>query len=382
MENKNTFFHKFSQAATALGKTIFSQADRSSNHNVYANKVRVPKQDLPFITTPQAILKYNKKEKKLEVFSAYSEDLKYNKWTLSEVDHSNHQTFVILDNDEILQDFVAPGDVIKKSNFQISKTENDHNIFESKIGVGEIAQGYTAQLFDGNNKIISNIHYTFDYHAGILTINKDYVDKIDDFNNLKLAAFKYIGPVITETIGTINAEINSLSSTVSILKSNLSSEVENFLEDFKSQISSSLSDIQNNFSEKFNNFKHTVSADISEFSSDINSTIDTISGNISTLYDNVDILSSHVTQLDSSLLGIQPFVFYANYPNMKDISIIDIKKVSNEYTNLILPENQYMVRYTFQIPGFCFNVQSSVYQNDISGKVSVEGRTTSIITRF
>lgn len=89
--------------------------------------------------------------------------------------------------------------------------------------------------------------------------------------------------------------------------------------------------------------------------------------NVIDLSNNINTLNDQVSALDASLLGIKPYKFYSTYP----ISLNNHKLVDKEYTNMVLPPSCSMIRFTYKVPGFCFNVQCQTFskENGIISKI-------------
>ena len=100
----NNFLHKFSKAVVADGQLYQSQAPVRSGHNIDYATVRG--EDIPVCAYRQVLLTSAKNVK-----AQYTNVLKFwNQADMTEYPNSNGQSYYLLDNNQIVSNFIDPSD--------------------------------------------------------------------------------------------------------------------------------------------------------------------------------------------------------------------------------------------------------------------------------
>ena len=177
----NNFLHKFSKAVVADGQLYQSQASVRSGHNV--DYVTVRGEDIPVCAYRQVLLTSTKNVK-----AQYTNVLKFwNQADMTEYPDSNGQSYYLLDNNQIVSDFIDPSDKL--------------------IDGRELSRGYAPIVYgvksNGDLEKISPIYYTFESYSGILTFDKQKTPKKLNYIGVKIDVFQYIGKNVKENFKNI-----------------------------------------------------------------------------------------------------------------------------------------------------------------------------------
>lgn len=346
----NTIFHKFSSAISTIGQTILPQAKLKSGHNVNAQDIRVD--TLPYIGIADKytkLLHYYKANEELKrpytgwyVNKVWSDRIKYicpttlSKYILIPVDDIDRTTWRVKCGNKFQTGFIAPTDILNECD-------------------GTLSEGYEIRIYrtpiDGNgNKNIdilqNNGKWKFDYYAGILTFDSDFVPP-SDIKVLYLQAFQYIG----RTVSTLEKGINARLSAMSDLISSSINDMTMAIDSINSNISGITTDIS------------TINTNISNIQQDT----DDLSNTLSTAIEDANQqLSSAVDTITAGMLIIQPYEFTTQQLT---------------YPSAIVEENGYKLgTYSITVPGFCFNVEAQIM--DLSGKYYMPLETVIVDSKY
>ena len=337
----NTIFHKFSSAISTIGQTILPQAKLKSGHNINAQDIRVD--TLPYIGIADKytkLLHYYKANEELKrpytgwyVNKVWSDRIKYicpntlSKYVLVPVDDIDRTTWRVKCGNKFQTGFIAPTDILNECD-------------------GTLSEGYEIRIYrtpvDGNKNIDilqNNGKWKFDYYAGILTFDSDFVPP-SDIKVLYLQAFQYIG----RTVSTLEKGINARLSAMSDLISSSINDMTMAIDSINSNISGITTDIS------------TINTNISNIQQDT----DDLSNTLSTAIEDANQqLSSAVDTITAGMLIIQPYEFTTQQLT---------------YPTTIVEENGYKLgTYSITVPGFCFNVEAQIVPSipELAGKGTV-----------
>ena len=344
----NTIFHKFSSAISTIGQTILPQAKLKSGHNVNAQDIRVD--TLPYIGIADKytkLLHYYKANEELKrpytgwyVNKVWSDRIKYicpntlSKYVLVPVDDIDRTTWRVKCGNKFQTGFIAPTDILNECD-------------------GTLSEGYEIRIYrtpvDGNKNIDilqNNGKWKFDYYAGILTFDSDFVPP-SDIKVLYLQAFQYIG----RTVSTLEKGINARLSAMSDLISSSINDMTMAIDSINSNISGITTDIS------------TINTNISNIQQDT----DDLSNTLSTAIEDANQqLSSAVDTITAGMLIIQPYEFTTQQLT---------------YPSAIVEENGYKLgTYSITVPGFCFNVEAQIM--DLSGKYYMPLETVIVDSKY
>lgn len=344
----NTIFHKFSSAISTIGQTILPQAKLKSGHNVNAQDIRVD--TLPYIGIADKytkLLHYYKANEELKrpytgwyVNKVWSDRIKYicpntlSKYVLVPVDDIDRTTWRVKCGNKFQTGFIAPTDILNECD-------------------GTLSEGYEIRIYrtpvDGNKNIDilqNNGKWKFDYYAGILTFDSDFVPP-SDIKVLYLQAFQYIG----RTVSTLEKGINARLSAMSDLISSSINDMTMAIDSINSNISGITTDIS------------TINTNISNIQQDTNDLSNTLS---TAIEDANQQLSSAVDTITAGMLIIQPYEFTTQQLT---------------YPSAIVEENGYKLgTYSITVPGFCFNVEAQIM--DLSGKYYMPLETVIVDSKY
>ena len=190
------FMHKFSKAPLTTGQIYLDQAAGKSGHNISASEIRAD-------VIPPCRSKLDLRLKIFEmrgrtpfINNGYKNIIKYyNQSLLTPVPDTNNRSWYIEVDDIPMSNFIAPTDVLINGKYT--------------------SDGYTAEVFDCNENLISSTDYTFDYYSGILTFTEDITDEqinilVSTENKLYLTAFQYIG----KTVSNFLTDLSDLSNSI------------------------------------------------------------------------------------------------------------------------------------------------------------------------
>lgn len=324
----NTIFHKFSSAISTIGQTILPQAKLKSGHNVNAQDIRVD--TLPYIGIADKytkLLHYYKANTELGrnytgwyVNKVWSDRIRYicpnisSEYTLVPTDDADRTTWRVKCGNKFQTGFIAPTDVLNECD-------------------GTLSEGYEIRIYrtpiDGNKNIDilqNNGKWKFDYYAGILTFDADFVPPLD-IKVLYLQAFQYIGRTVSTLEAGINARLNAMSELIS---SNIA-ELTTSIDIVNTNISGITTDI-NTINTNMSNIQQNTSG----LSAAIDDAIDDANAR----------LSSAVDSITNGMLVIQPYEFTTQ---------------QLKYPTSIIEENGYKLgTYSITVPGFCFSVEAQI----------------------
>ena len=177
----NNYLHKFSKGVVAEGQLYQRQAQVKSGHNV--DYVTVRGEDIPPCQHKELLLTSSNTVK-----AQYSSVLKYwNQQSMSVYPDSNGQSYYLLDNNQIVSDFVDPSDKL--------------------IDGRALSRGYTPYFYgvkpDGTLEKLSPILYQFESYSGILSFEKGKTPTDLGYVGVKIEAFQYIGKSVKENFKNI-----------------------------------------------------------------------------------------------------------------------------------------------------------------------------------
>ena len=344
----NTIFHKFSSAISTIGQTILPQAKLKSGHNINAQDIRVD--TLPYIGIADKytkLLHYYKANEELKrpytgwyVNKVWSDRIKYicpntlSKYVLVPVDDIDRTTWRVKCGNKFQTGFIAPTDILNECD-------------------GTLSEGYEIRIYrtpvDGNKNIDilqNNGKWKFDYYAGILTFDSDFVPP-SDIKVLYLQAFQYIGRTVSTLEKGINARLSAMSELISSSINDMTMAIDS--------INSNISEITTDIS--------TINTNISNIQQDT----DDLSNTLSTAIEDANQqLSSAVDTITAGMLIIQPYEFTTQQLT---------------YPSTIVEENGYKLGiYSITVPGFCFNVEAQIM--DLSGKYYMPLETVIVDSKY
>lgn len=344
----NTIFHKFSSAISTIGQTILPQAKLKSGHNVNAQDIRVD--TLPYIGIADKytkLLHYYKANAELGrnytgwyVNKVWNDRIRYicpnisSEYTLVPTDDVDRTTWRVKCGNKFQTGFIAPTDVLNECD-------------------GTLSEGYEIRIYrapiDGNKNIDilqNNGKWKFDYYAGILTFDADFVPP-SDIKVLYLQAFQYIGRTVSTLEAGITARLNAMSELIS---SNIA-ELTTSIDIVNTNISGITTDI-NTINTNMSNIQQNTTG----LSAAIDDAIDDANAR----------LSSAVDSITSGMLVIQPYEFTTQ---------------QLKYPSSIVEENGYRLgTYSITIPGFCFSVEAQIM--DLSGIYSTPLETVIVDSKY
>lgn len=344
----NTIFHKFSSAISTIGQTILPQAKLKSGHNVNAQDIRVD--TLPYIGIADKytkLLHYYKANAELGrnytgwyVNKVWNDRIKYicpnisSEYTLVPTDDADRTTWRVKCGNKFQTGFIAPTDVLNECD-------------------GTLSEGYEIRIYrtpiDGNKNIDilqNNGKWKFDYYAGILIFDADFVPP-SDIKVLYLQAFQYIGRTVSTLEAGINARLNAMSELIS---SNIA------------ELTASIDIVNTNIS--------GITTDINTINTNMSNIQQNTIGLSAAIDDAIDDanarLSSAVDSITSGMLVIQPYEFTTQQLT---------------YPSSIIEENGYRLGiYSITVPGFCFSVEAQIM--DLSGRYSTPLETIIVDSKY
>ncbi len=177
----NNYLHKFSKGVVAEGQLYERQAQVKSGHNV--DYVTVRGQDIPECQYRELLLTSSNTVK-----TPYNAVLKFwNQASMTVYPDSNGQSYYLLDNNQIVSDFVDPSD----------------KLIDGRV----LSKGYTPYFYgvkpNGVLEKLSPILYQFESYSGILSFEKGKTPSDLGYVGVKIEAFQYIGKSVKENFRNI-----------------------------------------------------------------------------------------------------------------------------------------------------------------------------------